>query len=95
MTPGDACEQCGYAPGTVEAATQAAVDELAAGSPLNGVERALAQSAFALARAVDSDSDGDHRQLAGLTRELRATLKQLADAMPVTDDDAEDDSSPA
>lgn len=88
------CEQCGRGIGTVEQATQDAVDELAAGSPLNGVERALAQSALVLARAMDAD-EGDSRQLAGLTRELRATLKQLADAMPVTDDDAEDDSSPA
>lgn len=87
------CEQCGHTPGTVEAATTAAIDELAAGSPLNGVERALAQTALALSRAIDTD--GDNRQLAGLTRELRATLKQLADAMPVPDDDAEDDSSPA
>lgn len=88
------CEQCGRAVGTVEQATQEAIDELSAGSPLNGVERALAQSALVLARAADSDA-GDNRQLAGLTRELRATLRQLADAMPVTDDDAEDDSSPA
>jgi hypothetical protein len=89
-----ACEQCGRTTGTVEQATQDAIDELAAGSPLNGVERALAQSALVLARAMDAD-EGDSRQLAGLTRELRATLKQLADSMPVVDDDAEDNSGPA
>lgn len=94
MAADEPCEQCGHTAGTVEQATREAIDELAAGSPLNGVERALAQSALALARAADCDG-GDNRQLAGLTRELRATLKQLADAMPVPDDDAEDDSSPA
>lgn len=89
-----ACDQCGHVPSTVEVATRAAIDELAAGSPLNGLEQALAQTAMVLARAVDAEEGGDSRQLAGLSRELRATLKQLADSAPVPDDDDAEDTGP-
>jgi hypothetical protein len=47
-----------------------------------------------LARAIDAEEGNDSRQLAGLSRELRATLKQLADSAPVPDDDDVEDSGP-
>lgn len=86
----DGCERCS---GTVEQATRSALEELGSDTPFNGVERALAESAIRLSRAVDAGEDD--RQLAGLVRELRATLKQLADSMPAQDPDGDEDSSPA
>jgi hypothetical protein len=91
MDETSACDRCS---GTVAASTAAAIDELGAGSPLNGLENALAQTAMVLARAIDAEEGNDSRQLAGLSRELRATLKQLADSAPVPDDDDVEDSGP-
>ena len=84
------CDRC---KGSVSEATAGAIEELGQGTPLNGVEQALAQTAMTLARAIDSD-EADNRQLAGLTRELRATLRQLAESAPVPDEDADEDSGP-
>lgn len=87
----EGCERCS---GTVEDATWTAIEELRGETVLNGVEGALAQAAVTLARAIDKNEDGG-RQLAAQTRELRATLKQLADQMPAQDPDAEEDTGPA
>lgn len=78
------CDRCN---GTVEGAVRAAVDDLRGELALNGVEAALAETAYRLARSMDDAGDEPDRQLAGLSRELRATLKELADLRPARDDD--------
>lgn len=85
-----ACDRC---EGSLEAATRTAVDELRGEVELNGVELVLAEAAYRLARAIDG-AEGDDRQHAGLNRELRATLKELADLMPTPEDDDGEDTGP-
>lgn len=74
--------------GPVETAARAAIQEL---PHLTGHQLALAQSAYALARTLDGDAG---MAAAAVGRELRATLKDIWDAVP-DDDDDEDDFGPA
>lgn len=68
--------------GPVEKAARADIEEL---GDLVGVEPTLAATAVELAKAIDSGED--FRQLAGLAKELRSTLKSLVDGRVEDDDD--------
>lgn len=69
--------------GPVEKSVRDDIDQL---GDLVGVEASLAEAAYRLATAID-DAD-DARNLPGLVKELRATLKQMTDGRV---DDGDDD----
>lgn len=69
---------------TVEAAVKSDIEDL---GDLVGVEPSLAAAAIKLAQAIDGD---DGRMLPALTRELRITMKALADGRDDEDDDDAD-----
>lgn len=92
LAESEGCDRCS---GSVEQAVRSAVDDLRGDLALNGMESALAESAYRLARSIDAGGDELDKQLAGLNRELRATLKELADLMPVRDDDGDEDTGPS
>lgn len=72
--------------GKVETAVRNDIEEL---GDLVGVEPSLAATALLLAEAIDGAGNVDMRLLAPLTKELRATLKALADGR--SDDEDNDD----
>jgi len=75
--------------GDVEAATRESVEEL---GDLAGQEPALAETAYALAAALDA---GAGMSTAAVARELRATLAALWAGHLPADDDDDDDLGPA
>lgn len=70
----------------VEAAVRSDIEEL---GDLVGVEPSLAATAIKLAKAIDQGGGDDGRMLPALTRELRITMKTLADGRG--DGDGDDD----
>lgn len=75
--------------GEVESAARRFVQDLA---ELDGHQLTLAESAYALARALDGDAG---MAAAAMARELRATLKEIRDRLPIDDDDDDDDLGPS
>ena len=70
--------------GPVEEAVRSDVEQL---GDLVGVEPALSEMAYRLAREIDAGGGEDGKQLAQLNRELRATLAQLVEGRAEGDDD--------
>lgn len=72
----------------VESAVRSDIDEL---GDLVGVEPSLAATALTLAKAIDQGGGEDGRMLPALTRELRITMKALADGRGDGEDDDDAD----
>lgn len=72
----------------VEAAVRSDIEEL---GDLAGVEPSLAATAIKLAKAIDLGGGDDGRMLPALTRELRITMKTLADGRGDGEDDDDAD----
>lgn len=70
-------------PGHLERVVHTGVDEL---GDLNGMQRALAETAFTLARSLDV---GAGMATAAVSRELRATLQALMEACDASGSEAE------
>ncbi|OPC81819.1 hypothetical protein B4N89_13520 [Embleya scabrispora] len=70
--------------GPVEEAVQRDIEAL---GDLVGVEASLSEMAYAMARGIDEGGGEDGRLLAGLNRELRATLAALLAGRMVEEDD--------
>ena len=70
--------------GPVEEAVRSDIEQL---GDLVGVEPALSEMAYRLAREIDAGGGEDGKQLAQLNRELRATLAQLVEGRAEGDDD--------
>lgn len=68
--------------GPVEKSVRDDVDQL---GDLVGIEASLAEAAYRLSTAIDEVDEA--RNLPGLVKELRATLKQLTDGRVDGDDD--------
>ncbi|MGW5647528.1 hypothetical protein [Saccharopolyspora sp. NPDC003762] len=71
------CPRCTGGTGAVERAVRADVEGL---GELEGAQPSLAQTAYALAAAIDAGGGEDGKQIPALAKELRATLKVLTDA---------------
>ncbi|HCA86366.1 MAG TPA: hypothetical protein DEQ61_13200 [Streptomyces sp.] len=70
--------------GPVEKAVRDDVEQL---GDLVGVEPSLSAMAYTLAREVDNGGGEEGKQLAQLSKELRATLAQLLEGRAAEEDD--------
>ncbi|MER5388365.1 hypothetical protein [Saccharopolyspora sp. NPDC002686] len=71
------CPRCTSGTGALERAVRTDIKGL---GELDGAEPSLAQTAYALAAAIDAGGGEDGKQIPALAKELRATLKVLTDA---------------
>ena len=70
------CARCTARAGGIQAAVR---DDVEAMGDLEGVEPSLAATAYRLAQAIDDGGGEDGRLMPALAKELRSTLKELAD----------------
>lgn len=80
------CAKCEAGVGEMERVTR---EDLARLGELDKLETTLVETAFRLAKAIDDTADG--RALPALTRELRATVQELAAGRRRTEKPPEDD----
>ncbi|MEU5848950.1 hypothetical protein [Saccharopolyspora shandongensis] len=71
------CLRCASDTGALERAVRTDIEGL---GELDGAGPSLAQTAYALAAAIDTGGGEDGKQIPALAKELRATLKVLTDA---------------
>lgn len=87
------CADCGGFPGPVETQTRRDVSKIASQHPVGA---ALAEMAFALARRLDASRNleaAESRAIGAISKELRATVVELARLGVGDDDDLEDELS--